>query len=140
MENLDRIRSVFHKRGLKCTPQRLAVLDVLLNTQTHLSINEIHCQVKQELPDMGLATVYRTLEILVDLELAAKVHLENGCHSYTAATGGHRHPILCTDCNRLIEFAGCPIDEISEKLTTETGFLVNDHFLQIFGKCKECQS
>ena len=105
-----------------------------------MSINSIHVKVKALIPGMGLATVYRALETLVELNLAVKVHLEDGCHSYALATQGHRHPIVCTECSKVIEFAECPIEDISKKLSKNTGFKVQNHFLQLFGQCKECQA
>ncbi len=134
------IKNIFHKQGLKFTPQRRAVLKVLQDTQAYLSINRIHTKVKELLPGTGLATVYRSLETLVELELAVKVHLEDGCHSYTLAPEGHRHPIVCTDCSRVIEYTECPIQDISKKLSKKTGVLIKTHFLQLFGKCEECRN
>ena len=134
------LKTVFHQSRLKCTPQRLAVLKVLQDSAAHLSINTIHKNVKDLLPGTGLATVYRALETLADLNLIVKVHLEDGCHSYAVAPEGHRHPIVCTECNKVIEFAECPLDKLSEKLSNDTGVQIQNHFLQLFGKCKECQT
>lgn len=140
VENSDSLRDIFHKKRLKCTPQRLAVLKVLQENAAYLSINNIHRMVKELLPETGLATVYRSLETLVELNLAVKVHLEDGCHSYAIAPEGHRHPIVCTECSKVIEFAECPLDKLSEKLSRDTGVQIQNHFLQLFGKCKECQA
>ncbi len=140
ISNQKKLKDIFHDRGLKCTPQRLAVLKVLQDTRAYLSINTIHEKVKEFLPETGLATVYRSLETLVDLNLAVKVHLEDGCHSYAVAPEGHRHPIVCTDCNKVIEFAECPLEDLSKKISKDTGVEINTHFLQLFGKCGECQT
>jgi len=134
------IKNIFHKRGLKFTPQRRDVLKVLQDTHAYLSINKIHANVKEILPGTGLATVYRSLETLVDLGLVVKVHLEDGCHSYTLAPEGHRHPIVCTDCSKVIEYAECPIEDLSKKVSKDTGILIQNHFLQLFGKCEECRT
>ena len=140
VENSKEIKSIFHNKRLKCTPQRLAVLKVLQDSRSYLSINTIHMKVKELLPDTGLATVYRALETLVDLNLALKVHLEDGCHSYVIAPEGHRHPIVCTDCSKVIEYTECPMEDLSKKISKETGVQINTHFLQLFGKCRECQA
>ncbi len=140
IDNYIELKDFFHEKGLKCTPQRLAVLKVLQDTQAYHSINTIHLKVKELLPDTGLATVYRSLETLVDLDLAVKVHLEDGCHSYAIAPEGHKHPIVCTDCNKVIEFADCPLEDLSNKISKDTGVEINTHFLQLFGKCAECET
>jgi Fur family ferric uptake transcriptional regulator len=134
------IKLIFHNRGLKFTPQRRAVLKVLQDTHAYLSINKIHAKVKELLPGTGLATVYRSLETLVELKLAVKVHLEDGCHSYATAPEGHRHPIVCTDCSRVIEYTECPIEDLSKKVSKDTGIPIQNHFLQLFGKCEQCRA
>lgn len=136
----DGIRDIFHAKRLKCTPQRLSVLKVLEESESYLSINTIHTKVKQLLPGTGLATVYRSLETLEELGLVVKVHLEDGCHSYAVAPEGHSHPIVCTECNKVIEFAECPLEKISEKLSKDTGIEIQNHFLQLFGRCRECSA
>ena len=136
----DGLTDIFHAKRLKCTPQRLSVLKVLEESESYLSINTIHTRVKELLPGTGLATVYRSLETLVDLGLVVKVHLEDGCHSYAVAPEGHSHPIVCTECNKVIEFAECPLDKISEKLSKDTGIQIRNHFLQLFGRCRECSA
>lgn len=133
------LKAVFHSKKLKCTPQRLAVLRALRESGAYMSINTLDRKVKELLPGTGLATVYRALETLEDLGLVVKVHLEDGCHSYAVAPEGHRHPVVCTVCNKVIEFAECPLDTLSEKLSKDTGVQIDNHFLQLFGKCRECR-
>ena len=134
------VGTLFHKNRLKCTPQRLAVLCVLDGSKTHLSISDIHKRVKRILPETGLATVYRALETLADLGLVVRVHMENGCHSYAIAPDGHQHPIVCMECNRVVKFAECPLEDISKELSRKTGFIIQKHFLQLFGRCEKCQA
>lgn len=134
------IRAIFRGGRLKCTPQRLAVLDVLQKSMKHLSINEVHRGVKKILPRTGLATIYRALETLEELGLAVRVHLEDGCQSYALAPSGHQHPIVCMGCSRVVDFEECPIEGMSRRLSRETGFKIQQHFLQISGKCRECQA
>ena len=116
------IKTLFHKRGLKCTPQRLAGLSILEENSRHFSVTEIHKKVKKVLPGMGLATVYRALEALVDLGLVVRVHLEDGCHNYAVAPIGHQHSIVCVGCNRVMDFAECPIRSISRKLSRHISY------------------
>jgi len=133
------VRDLFHQHRLKCTPQRLAVLSALHESTEHISISEIYKNVRKILPGTGLATVYRALETLVDLGLVLTVHMEDGCHSYTVSRFGHRHPVVCMGCNRVLEFTDCPLENISRRLSKKTGFLIEKHFLQLFGKCQQCQ-
>ncbi len=136
---LEEIKTIFRRRCLKCTPQRLAVLRVLEESMQHLSITEVHKSVKRILPRTGLATIYRTLEIFENLGLVVRVHYENDCHSYAVAPNGHKHPIVCLECNRVVDFTKCPIEGISRRFSKQTGFTIQQHFLQLFGKCRECR-
>ena len=138
--NSEDLKAIFHSKRLKCTPQRLVVLKALRESGAYMSINQLDRKVKEMLPGTGLATVYRALETLEELRLVVKVHLEDGCHSYAVAPEGHMHPVVCTECSRVIEFAECPLGELSEKLTQDTGILIENHFLQLFGKCRECRA
>src|SRR3989337_3726578 len=88
------IKGIFRGHKLKCTPQRLAVLDILQKSMKHLSITELYKGVKKILPRTGLATIYRALEALEKLGLVVRVHLEDSCQSYAFAPSGHQHPIV----------------------------------------------
>lgn len=134
------IKGIFRGHKLKCTPQRLAVLSILQVSKKHLPITEIHIRTKRILPRTGLATIYRTLETLEKLGLVVRVHLENDCQSYAVAPNGHKHPIVCLECNRVVDFAMCPIEDISRGLSRKTGFMIQQHFLQLFGRCRECRA
>ncbi|MGQ0794130.1 MAG: Fur family transcriptional regulator [Deltaproteobacteria bacterium] len=132
-------KALFHNRGFKCTPQRLAVLRALEQCRGHMAISEIHAKVRDTLPGTGLATVYRALETLINISLVVKVHLEDNRHSYSIAPEGHRHPVVCVECSSVVEFAECPLQDIADAVSKRTGFLVERHFLQLFGRCQKCR-
>jgi Fe2+ or Zn2+ uptake regulation protein len=91
-------------------------------------------------PALGLVTVYRTLDVLLALGLVRKLHREDGCHSYAAATHHHGHHIICQGCQRAIEFEGCDMDGLIAAVEAQTGFQVRGHWLEMFGLCPECQA
>lgn len=133
------VQALFKSRGLKCTPQRIAVYKVIEGSRTHLSIEKIHAGVKKILPNIGLATVYRTLDYLITLGLIEKVHLDDGCHSYTSVLSGHRHALVCRVCDQIVEYEDCPLEGIKNQVSKKTGFKIDNHYLQLFGTCSECQ-
>ena len=134
------ILSVFRNKGFKCTPQRIAVLKTIEDSETHLSVEKIHNKVNSYLPNIGLATIYRSLDSLVSMGLIERVHTDDGCHSYVSALNGHRHAIVCKVCDRILDYEDCPLENIVEQVSKKTGFLIDNHHLQLFGTCKECQS
>lgn len=133
------LKAILKDKGLKATPQRLAVLHVLHESAKYLEIGDILDQTKKLLPKTGLATIYRTLEILENLGLVMRVHFQDGCHSYAVTSEGHGHHIVCTKCNKIMDFVDCPFENYLDSLSEQTGFKINNHFLQLFGECNDCQ-
>ncbi|TAK31213.1 MAG: transcriptional repressor [Chloroflexota bacterium] len=134
-----RVMGLLRQRGLRCTAQRLAVLKVLDETPHHLSAQEVLSAVRQDLPRVGLATIYRTLELLADLGLVARVHLVDGCHRYTAASSGHRHQLICSRCGLVVEFGECALSGLTETIARRTEFAIEGHWLQLYGRCRDCR-
>lgn len=123
----------------KLTRQRRAVLSVIASTDGHLNAAEVYEKAKSEYPQIGLTTVYRTLDILVELGAIKRVHLDEGCHSYAPASHGHHHHLVCTDCGRAVEFEGCDLAAFLDAVASQTGFEIEEHWLQLFGRCPTCQ-
>lgn len=104
-------------------------------------------------PALGLVTVYRTLDILEGLGLVRKLHLDAGCHSYAVSALAaqqadhaerechevHSHHVICQSCNRAVEFEGCDLAVVVAAVEAQTGFRVQQHWLEMFGVCPECQ-
>ena len=133
------LAATLSSRGFKLTRQRLAVLDVVARCDGCLAPAGVHTMAKAVCPDIGLTTVYRTLEILTGLGAVRRVHSEEGCHSYAVATGGHNHHVICSVCNTVVEFTGCNLAAVLTAVSGQTGFRVEGHWLQLMGTCPECQ-
>jgi Fe2+ or Zn2+ uptake regulation protein len=130
------------ERGYRLTASRRAVIRVLLRSDHHLTPQEIYERARSEDAGIGLVTVYRTLDLLAEMGLVKRLHGENGCHGYAAsAPGVHRHYLVCTGCGAVVEFDGYKeIEDLLKKLESKTGFVVTDHWLQVFGLCPECRA
>lgn len=127
------------ERGYRITGSRRAVVDVLAEAGTSLSPAEIYEQGRTVHKQLGLVTVYRTLEKLEELGLVQRVHRHDGCHAYIPALRGHEHLLLCEQCGRVEYFRGDDLSELSRRLEGESGFTIHDHWLQFFGLCSQCQ-
>ncbi|MGB3368185.1 MAG: Fur family transcriptional regulator [Acidaminobacteraceae bacterium] len=139
----DVLKEKLKLKGYKLTPQRKAVLDVILANQgKHLSTEEIYDEVKDSCPDIGLATVYRTLILLDDLDVVSKLILDDTCVRYELNThdGDHQHHhLICTVCADVIEVEGDSLDELEASIELEFDFKVNDHKLKFYGICSKCK-
>lgn len=112
------------------TPQRVAVLEALCEEQ-HQSLGDI----RGRCPQIGLVTVYRTLDLLSELGLVRRLELGDGPRYELA--GGHHHHLICESCGLISEFDECPLDP--RRLPVETsGFKVHSHSLEVYGRCAQC--
>ncbi len=127
------------EQGYRITGSRRAVVDVLAEAGTSLSPAEIYEQGRALHKQLGLVTVYRTLEKLEELGLVQRVHRPDGCHAYIPALHGHEHLLLCQQCGRMEYFRGDDLSELSRRLEGESGYTIKDHWLQFFGLCAQCQ-
>ena len=127
--------------GCRITASRRAAMEILRKTDVPLCPQEILEQAQVLHPNLGLVTVYRTVNLFADLGLLRRVHREDGCHAYVLASPGHHHVVVCERCGRALEFHGeDDIEALIRRVSTETGFTIQDHLLQLFGLCSECQN
>ena len=125
--------------GYKLTGPRYCVVEVLANTDKALTALEIYNQAHQQYPSIGLVSVYRTLEKLELLGLIQRVHQKENCHAYIAAPHGHEHLLICHSCGRVSFFRGDDMNALVNGIEEKTGYLVQEHWLQLVGICEECQ-
>ena len=134
------------EKGLKVTHQRLKVLSVLeQNSGVHMTAEDVYELVSQECPEIGLATVYRTLQLLWEIQLVDRINLDDGCVRYEIghlikgdAKHNHHH-LICRACGRVIPFADDLLDDLEHHIEEATGFHVLDHELKFYGLCRECR-
>lgn len=137
--NEHQIVKALSQSGYRITQPRRAVVRTLLTNGGYLSPTEIWEQAQQYCPSVGLVTVYRSLDLLSRLGFARRIHTEEGCHGYAAANNGHRHHIVCRNCGAAVEFRGCDLSPFLDRVSRETGFVIEDHLLELAGLCPECQ-
>ena len=136
-----RIRTELRRRGYKLTPQRRAIISIIGGSDEHLTPGDIYAQLKSRFPGIGLVTVYRTLELLQEGGMLCEVHIGNSCRSYLGKrrTDAHHHHLECSECGRVVDFAGCQLEELQKKLAEKTGFEIDRHLLEFMGRCKDCR-
>lgn len=125
--------------GYRLTASRRAVVRVLAESDRALNATEIYDLARQVYPSLGLVSVYRTLDTLEALELIQRVHQPDECHAYLAAFNGHQHLVLCQVCGSVNFFRGDDLEALFDRVERESGFQINEHWLQLFGVCAECR-
>ena len=134
-----RIITALRRHGYKLTPQRRAVIGSIAASPDHLTPAAIYEKVHQERSDIGLATVYRTLEILAKLGLICELHAGGSCRSYTTGAPEHHHHLICSKCGEVVDFTGHDLSPLEKRLSRETGFEIEDHLLEFIGQCQNCK-
>lgn len=126
--------------GHRATPQRMAVIAALLAQRTFVTAQELHQALRRVQPHLGLATVYRALELLVGSGLAESFPQPNNEMRYTFCSERHHHHIICTQCGLVAEVPGCTLRAMECELEQQSRFTIADHALTFFGTCLECRS
>lgn len=127
------------RAGYRITQPRLAVIRALLEDDGHLSPAEVRERACAYHSGVGLVTVYRTLDLLGQMGLVRRIHAEDGCHGYATASHGHRHHLVCRRCGATVEFEGCDLSPFLERVSRETGYVIEEHLLELAGVCSACQ-
>ncbi len=144
MENrLEKIKKMLHTSSYKLTPQREATVRVLLeNEEDHLSAEDVYLLVKKKSPEIGLATVYRTLELLTELKVVDKINFGDGVSRYDLRKEGaahFHHHLVCIECGSVEEIQEDLLDDVEAIVEEKWNFIVKDHRLTFHGICKNCQ-
>lgn len=127
--------------GYRVTQPRVRLMELLSGAGLPLTPQQIHAQLLAQGCDLGLVSVYRTLDLLAQLELVAIVYDPERNPGYVISSAGHHHHIVCQQCHQALEFSGSDdIDELIQRVEAETAFQVRDHLLQLYGICPGCQS
>lgn len=125
--------------GYRLTSPCRVVTEIISSSQYSLTPSDVFIEARKKYPKMGLVTVYRTLEKLESLGLVQRVHQPGGCHAYIAAAKGHEHLLLCTACGKAEFFSGDQLQPLFDSVAKTSHFIIQEHWLQLFGTCKECQ-
>ena len=140
-----RFTQLLREKGLKVTNQRLKVLEAIASCpEEHLTAEEIYELVKADGPEIGLATVYRTIQLLNELGLIDRISFDDGAVRYEIGSAPDReqkhrhHHLICRRCGRVFSFQEDLLEELEAKITATTGFAVVNHEVKLYGYCREC--
>ena len=126
-------------KGLRVTPQRLKILNVFLNTEDHVSMEELFLKIRQQDSSVGQVTVYRTLKILCEAGIASAVNFEDGMVRYEPRDLHHHDHLVCEKCGRKIEFINESIEKLQEAVCREHDFIPTAHHMVLYGICASCR-
>jgi len=142
MNDLTQIVDALRKRGNKVTPQRLTTIEVLLSMgQQHFSVEELFQGVKQRNQDVGMSTIYRTVQILEEMGFITKRNFDDGFARYELCELDEKHwhhHIICLKCGKVIEMQDDFLETLEKEIEEKKEFIIINHELKVYGYCSDC--
>jgi Fur family ferric uptake transcriptional regulator len=135
----DELRHAFKQRGLRMTPQRQLILDVVVGMHGHISVDQVHQQVTRQFPDVHITTVYRTLEVLEELGIVRHTHFHDGVAQYQRTDEAAHQHMVCSVCRADTELDLEVLEPLAEELRRRYGFEPDLAHTAIIGVCGACQ-
>ena len=128
------------EKNLKQTKQRQTIVKGFLDLKGHISAEELHDYTREQGHNIGLATIYRTLNLLKEAGLADQKQFSDGKSVFELLSPGHHHDhLICMSCQKIIEFENDEIEQLQEAVAKHHGFKLINHSLDLFGYCPSCQ-
>jgi Fur family transcriptional regulator, ferric uptake regulator len=128
-----------HESGYRITAPRRVVVEIIQKSRQALTPLQVFDRARKKYGELGLVSVYRTLEKLEELGLVQRVHQPQGCQAFISAGAGHQHLLLCRQCGSVALFEGDDLDLLIHSIERTSGYKITEHWLQLFGLCKNCK-
>ena len=139
----DEIIKIIQQSPYKLTPQREKIVEILVeNDEQHLSAEELYFILKEKTPDIGIATVYRTLDIFYELKILEKIYFSNGVYKYHLRQYVDdllHHHLIWTNCKNIEKVSNPIFNKLIEYMRKEYSFEVQDNSLSFYGTCAKCK-
>ncbi len=131
------LRDTLHERGLRMTPQRQLVLDAV-RALGHATPDQICSQVQSAAPAVNITTIYRTLDLLERIGMVRHTHLGHGAPTYSEQEHQHVH-LVCHSCGSVTEIPTDVMEQLADRLRTESGFELDSTHVALSGACRNCR-
>jgi len=135
----EAILRLLRTEGYRITQPRIAIVDAVFAQGGSFTADGLYDALRDQ-AGVGRATVFRTLDTLERLGYLRRLHGLDDCHQYVRATPGHHHHLVCTRCGCVVEFDGCTVGAMVDTVAARTQFRIENHNLELYGICPECQT
>lgn len=131
---------VLRAEGKRVTGQRTLLLKIIRESKGHLDAGEIYRRARARDPRISLSTVYRNLNLLRDLGVITELHLDEEHHHYELREEAEHYHLICSNCDRVVEFDSSSMGSTIERIGAEQGFLIEHVHIDLVGRCQECRA
>jgi Fur family ferric uptake transcriptional regulator len=142
MEKLkEKFKRKLAENNYKLTKQREIILDTILEKENwHFTAEDLFAAARKKDRDIGMATIYRTLELMQNLDIVHVLDFNDDSRKYEIyLEEAHHHHLICKGCGKLIEFSDQDIDYFESELEEKYNFEITEHKLRFYGYCNECK-
>lgn len=123
--------------GVRITPQRHAILEYLVSSESHPTADEIYRSLESNFPNISVATVYNNLRVFRNAGLVKELTYGDASSRFDFVTHDHYH-IICDECGTIVDFHHPGLEEVEHLASHVTGFEVKSHRLEVYGTCPKC--
>ena len=136
----EKFRDILSSNNYKLTSQREDILKVLIENQNqHFRADTLLKKVKEKNPDIGLATIYRNLELFCELDITNELDFDSSYKYYELNLDeNHHHHLVCVNCDKIIEFNDEVLEKFEKKVEEKYDFEIVNHQIKFYGICKDC--
>lgn len=126
-------------RGCRLTPQRLALLDALVRTETHPTAEELYARVRERCPTTSRATIYKTLETLKEMGEVLELEFRDGSNRYDGVHPRAHPHLVCTRCGKIEDLHAAELDDLIARLSRASDYQISSFRCDLFGVCTDCR-
>jgi Fe2+ or Zn2+ uptake regulation protein len=126
--------------GYRLTAPRLAVADLIAGHDGHFTVLDLAAAARDRRLGISRATLFRALELLIELGVVERLDLPSGEHAYVPCAPAHHHHVVCSRCGRTAEVDDAGISVAVREIERQSGFRIDTHRLELFGLCRHCQA
>lgn len=130
----DAVVRELKRRGLRVTKQRIAIAETIFSEEGHHSVEELYRRVKERLPQLGYATIYRTVRLLQQCGFITTHHFDTGQTRFDTDPNDHDH-LICLECDRIVEFASPEIGVLQDEIAKQFGFRIVKRKHELYAHC-----
>ena len=132
--------TALQRAGYRVTEPRRDVARLIADRSGHFAAADLVADARRRRLGVGRATVFRTLDVLSDLGVVERIELPSGDHAYLACEPVHHHHVVCSRCGRSRDVDDAGLRSVVRDVARRTGYLIEDHRLELFGVCPDCQA
>jgi Fe2+ or Zn2+ uptake regulation protein len=140
MAHPNPIVAALDQAGYRLTGPRRAVADLIAEHDGHFTASELEAHARDRRIDISRATLFRSLDLLTELQVVERLDLPTGEHAYVPCARAHHHHVICSRCGRTTEAEDCGVAEAVAEIARRSGYRIDSHRLELFGLCRHCQA